>query len=101
MKLDEGLLWKTVDGKSALIVFPEGCCLVAQDINEPKWIVIPLPEEISEEIRIREGDLTIQELRDGDDFAIVVRIGRDSLAYCSSLEARRFLVHTPTLLFTT
>ena len=91
---------KTIDGQSAILEFGEGCSLVLQNLTEPKWIAIPLPETMSDEIRARDGDLSIADFRDGDDIAIIVLIGDDTLAYCSTVAAQRFLARQPTVLFT-
>lgn len=100
MEFDEGLVWKTVDGKDALIVFAEGPCLFATNVDQPRWQVCTLPEAMSAEIRNREGDLRIEEHREGDDIALLVSIGKDTLAYCSSPEAQRLLGRKPQMLFT-
>ena len=55
---------------------------------------------MSEEIRNREGDISIEEFRDDDGVAVVVTIGHDTLAVCSTLAARKFLARQPTMLFT-
>ena len=98
-ELEEGKIWPTVDGKAAIIVFDEGCSLVAENINEPRWLVCALPLAMSDQIRGLDGDLSIEESRDGDDVAIQVTIGRHSFAFCSTPEAQRFLAKKPEALF--
>ena len=100
MNLEKGLLRETVDGKSAVVVFDKGLCLVAMNINEPEWVVCALPEKMSDEIRAREGDLRIEEFGDDAEFAILVTIDTATLAFCSTLGAQRFLVRKPEMLFT-
>ncbi len=98
--MDNGLMRRTVDGKSAILEFSEGCSLVLQNLTEPKWIAFGLPEAMSEEIRNRDGDISIEEFRDGHDVAVVVTIGGDAFAYCSTPEAQKFLARRPAMLFT-
>ena len=100
MKMDDGLMRRTADGQSAILEFSEGCSLVLQNITEPKWIAFGLPEAMSEELRNREGDISIEEFRDGDDVAVVVTIDGDAFAYCSTPEAQKFLARRPAMLFT-
>jgi len=100
MKMNNGVMRRTVDGQSAILEFSAGCSLVLQDLTEPKWIAFGLPEAMSEEIRNREGDISIEEFRDGYDVAVVVTIGVDAFAYCSTPEAQRFLGRRPKMLFT-
>ena len=100
MKIENGLMRETVDGQAAILEFSEGCSLVLQNITQPKWIAFGLPEAMSEEIRKRKGDISIEEFRDDDGVAVVVTIGDDVLAVCSTLAARKFLVRQPTMLFT-
>ena len=96
---DQGRVWPSVDGKDALIVFEAGCSLVARNIDEPKWGVCALPLTMSDRIRGLDGDLSIEEIRDGDDVAIQVIIGKESFVYCSTLEAQRLLTRKPTMAF--
>lgn len=100
MNLDNGLIRRAVDGKSAIIEFADGCSLVVHHFDKPQWVACAVPESMSDAIRARKGDISIVECRDDDDVAIIVTIGRDTLAYCSTPESQRFLVRRPKLLFT-
>lgn len=100
MKLENGQLRKTVDGKSAIVEFAEGCSLVVHHLTEPKWVACAIPAAMSDEIRYRVGEISIEEHRNGDDVAILVTIGDDMLAFCSTPEAQKFLARRPAMLFT-